>query len=226
MPISLPVITWNAMFTIRPKCQQRTAIFAECEVSLSRFLLRHRLYCRSDRPILYVNLIEFDGEKCLYSRSFRFYKHFDVCEKKTWDALHTKNMFAAFPLFIANAVKIQKYIIEWFSETEKLLLLTLWQRPQEHFNRHPLLWHPYTITFDVIPYTLKTIEMYFPGLIEHIRVCGPRWSFSFVIRFATKSVLQNIHALVVIIYTPPLSNKRLEAHSQDKLYYIAEWSHY
>ena len=36
---TLPVITWYAIFTIRPKCQQRTAIFAECEVSLSRFLL-------------------------------------------------------------------------------------------------------------------------------------------------------------------------------------------
>ena len=29
--------------------------------------------------------------------------------RKTWDALHTKYMFAAFPLFIANADKIQKY---------------------------------------------------------------------------------------------------------------------
>ena len=29
--------------------------------------------------------------------------------RKTWDALHTKNMFAAFPLFIANADKIQTY---------------------------------------------------------------------------------------------------------------------
>ena len=29
--------------------------------------------------------------------------------RKTWDVLHTKNMFAAFPLFIANADKIQKY---------------------------------------------------------------------------------------------------------------------
>ena len=43
--------------------------------------------------------------------------------RKTWDALHTKNMFAAFPLFIANADKIQKYKIKWFSGTEKLLLL-------------------------------------------------------------------------------------------------------
>ena len=45
--------------------------------------------------------------------------------RKTWDALHIKNMFAAFPLSIANADKIQKYKIECFSETEKLLLLTL-----------------------------------------------------------------------------------------------------
>ena len=74
----------------------------------------------------------------------------------------------------------------------------------------------------MIPYTLKTLERYFLGLIEHIRVCGPKSGFSAVIRFATKSVLQNIHALVVVIHTPPLSNKRFEAHSQDKLYYIAE----
>ena len=63
------------------------------------------------------------------------------------------------------------------------------------------------------------------GLIENIRVCGPRSGFSFVIRLATTSVLQNIH-LVVVIHTPPLSNKRFEAHSQDTLYYIAELSHY
>ena len=56
--------------------------------------------------------------------------------------------------------------------------------------------------------------MYFPGLIEHIRVCRPRSGFSVVIRFATKSVLQNIHALVVVIHTPPLSNKRFEANLQ------------
>ena len=29
--------------------------------------------------------------------------------RKTWDALHTKNMFATFQLFIASADKIQKY---------------------------------------------------------------------------------------------------------------------
>ena len=32
--------------------------------------------------------------------------------------------------------------------------------------------------------------------------------------------------IVVVIHTPPLSKKRNEAHSQDKLYYIAEWSQY
>ena len=113
--------------------------------------------------------------------------------------------------------------MECFSEAETLLLLTLWQRPQEHFNRI-CLWHPYTLTFDVIPYTLKTLDCYFPGII---RVCGPRSGFSVVIRFETKSVIQNIHALVVVvIHTPPLSNKRYEAHSQDELYYIGEWSHY
>ena len=138
---SLPGITWYAIFTLRPKCQQRTAIFADCEVSLSRFLLRHRLYCWSDKPILSGNLIEFDGKKCLYSRSFRFYKHFNVSEKTMGCRAH-QNMFAVFPLFIANADNIQKCKIEWFSETKKLLLLTLWQKPQEHFNRHPILWHP------------------------------------------------------------------------------------
>ena len=101
--------------------------------------------------------------------------------RKTWDALHTKHIFAAFPLFIANADKIQT---------------------PGAFNRNPLLWHPYTLTFALIPYTLKTLERYFPGLIENIRVCGPSSGFSFVIRFATKSILQNIHALVVVIHTP------------------------
>ena len=113
-------------------------------------------------------------------------------------------MFATFSLFIANADKIQKYKTEWFSETEMLLLLTLWQRPQEHFNQHPPLWHPYTLTFDVIPYTLKTLERYFAGLIEHIRVCGPRSGISVVIRFAAKSVLQNTrYTCVSSSYTYP-----------------------
>ena len=40
------------------------------------------MYCWSDRPILCGDVIEFDGKKCLYSRSFRFYTHFDVSEKK------------------------------------------------------------------------------------------------------------------------------------------------
>ena len=64
----------------------------------------------------------------------------------------------------------------------------------------------------MIPYTLKTLERYFPGLIENIQVCGPRSGF------ATKSVLQNIHALRVVIHTPLLLNMCFEAHSQDKLY--------
>ena len=34
-----------------------------------------------NRPILCGNVVEFDGKKCLYSRSFRFYKHFDITEK-------------------------------------------------------------------------------------------------------------------------------------------------
>ena len=113
----------------------------------------------------------------------------------------SKNIFATFTL-LANADKIQKYKIEWFSETQMLLLLTLWQRPQEHFNRHPPLWHPYTLTFDMIPYTLKTLARYLPGLIENIRVCGPRSGLSVVIRFAIKSVQQNTHALVGVIHTP------------------------
>ena len=161
----------------------------------------HLLYCWSDRPILCGNLIEFDGKKCLYSRSIRFYKHFDVSEKNMGCLAHQKIIFATFPL-LANADKIHKYKTEWFSETETLLLLTLWQRHQEHFNRQPPLWHPYTLTFDLIPYTLKTLERYSPGIIEHIRVCGPRSGFSVVIRFATTSVLQNIHALVVVIPYP------------------------
>ena len=86
--------------------------FAECEVSLSRFLLRHRLYYWSDRPILCGNLIEFDGKKCLYSRSFRFYKHFDVSEKNMGCLAHQKYVCCIFILFIANADKIQKYKIE------------------------------------------------------------------------------------------------------------------
>ena len=103
-------------------------------------------------------------ERNVYILGLFVFINTSILVRKTWDALHTKNMFAAFPLFIANADKIQKCKIEWFSDTKKLLLLTLWQRPQEHFNRHPLFWHPYTPTFDVIPYTLKTIESYFPGL--------------------------------------------------------------
>ena len=73
----------------------------------------------------------------------------------------------------------------------------------------------------MIAYTLKTFETYFPGIIEHIRVCRQGSGFSVVIRFEKKSVLQNVHALeVVVIHTPPLSKKRYETHSQDELYYI------
>ena len=36
------------------------------------------------------NLIEFDGNKRLYSRSFRFYKHFDVSEKNKGCLAHQK----------------------------------------------------------------------------------------------------------------------------------------
>ena len=154
---SLPVITWYTIFTIRPKCQQRTAIFAECEVCLSRFLWMQKLYYWSDRPIMCADLIEFDGKKCLYSMSFCFFKHFDVSEKNMGCLAHQNIFFATCPL-LSNADKIQKYKIEWFSETGKLLLLTLRQRPHEHFNRHPPLWHPYTLIFDVIPYTLKTLS--------------------------------------------------------------------
>ena len=49
--------------------------------------------------------------------------------RKTWDALHTKNMIAAFPLFIANADKIQKYKIEWFSEKEASFVNSVTETP-------------------------------------------------------------------------------------------------
>ena len=39
------------------------------------------------------NLIEFDGKKCLYSRSFRFYKHFDVSEKNMGCLAHQTFVF-------------------------------------------------------------------------------------------------------------------------------------
>ena len=71
----------------------------------------HILYCWSDRPNPCGNFIEFDGKKCLYSRSFRFYKHFDVSEKNMGCLVHQKNIFATFPL-LANADKIYKYKIE------------------------------------------------------------------------------------------------------------------
>ena len=108
---SLPVITWYAIFIIRPKCQQRTAIFAECEVSLFRFLITHRLYCWL--YILCEYLIESDGKKCLYSRSFRFYKDFDVSEKNMGCLAQQTNIFAIFPLLV-GADNIYKYKTEWF----------------------------------------------------------------------------------------------------------------
>ena len=88
----------------------------------------HILYCWSDRPILCGNVIEFDGKKCLYSRSFRFYKHFDVSEKNTGCLAQKKKkrkrkkkyiyiyiyiiyIFATFPLLV-NTDKFYKYKIE------------------------------------------------------------------------------------------------------------------
>ena len=49
--------------------------------------------------------------------------------RKTWDALHIKHLFSTFPL-LANADKTQKYKKEWFSETEKLILLTVTATPE------------------------------------------------------------------------------------------------
>ena len=72
--------------------------------------MMHILYCWSDRPILCGNLIEFDRKKCLYSRSFRFYKKIAVSEKNMGCLAHQKKFFATFPL-LANADKIQKYKI-------------------------------------------------------------------------------------------------------------------
>ena len=69
------------------------------------------LYCWSDRLILCGHVIEFDGKKCLYSRSFRFYEHFDVSEKNMGCLAHQNNIFATFPL-LASANKIYKYKIE------------------------------------------------------------------------------------------------------------------
>ena len=82
------------------------------------------LYCWSDRLFLCGNFIEFDEKKCLYSKSFRFYKHFDLSEKNMGCLAHPKIFVAKYPL-LANADKIQKYKIERFSETEKLFLLTV-----------------------------------------------------------------------------------------------------
>ena len=158
---TLPVITWYAIFTIRPKCQQRAAIFAECEVSLSRFLLRHRLYYWSDRPVLCGNLIEFDGKKCIYSRSFRFYKHFDVSEKNMGCLAHQKYVCCIFIIYsqCRQDSEVQNRMI--FRDKEASFVNSVTETPGA-FNRYSLLWHPYTLTFDVIPYTLKTIESYFP----------------------------------------------------------------
>ena len=151
---TLPVITWYAIFTIRPKCQHRTAIYVECEVVYPDFFWcidcivgQMSLLCAE----AWLNLTE----RNVYSLRTFIFINTSMLVRKTWDALHIKNIFATFTL-LANADKIQKYKIEWSSETKKLLLLTLWQRPQEHFNRHPHLWHPYALIFDVIPYTLNT----------------------------------------------------------------------
>ena len=57
------------------------------------------------------NVIESDGKKCLYSRSFRFYKYFDVSEKNIGCLAHQRNIFATFPL-LANVDKIHTYKIE------------------------------------------------------------------------------------------------------------------
>ena len=203
--LSLTVITWYALFTIWPKYQQRIAIVAECEVSFSRFLLMHTciLYCWSDRPILCGNFIEFDEKKCLYSKSFRFNKHLDLSEKNIGCLAHPKIFVAKYPL-LANADKTQKYKIERFSRTGELLLLTVWKRPQEQFNhRNFLVWPPYTPTFDIIPYTLKTLERYFLDLIKHIQVCGSRSKKAFWGWFTRQVALisLNDHTINLSVHT-------------------------
>ena len=83
----------------------------------------HIFYCWSDRPVPFGSFIEFDEKKSLYYKSFRFYKHFDLCEKNMECFAHQKIYVAKYPL-LANADKIQKNKIERFLETEELLLLT------------------------------------------------------------------------------------------------------
>ena len=61
------------------------------------------MYCRSDRPILCGNLIGLT-ERNVYILGLFVFINTSMLVRKTWDALHTKNVFAAFPFFIANAV--------------------------------------------------------------------------------------------------------------------------
>ena len=92
--LTLPVIMWYAIFTVRPKCQQRTAFFAECEARFSRFLLMHRLNCWSARHILCGNLIEFDGKNVYILGHFVFINTSMsvMLVRKTLDALHNKKI--------------------------------------------------------------------------------------------------------------------------------------
>ena len=120
------------------KMSTKDSHFAECEVSLSRFLFWHRLYYWSDRPILCGNLIEFDGMKCLYSKSFRFYKHFDVSEKNMGCLAHRKHVCCIFIIYsqCRQDSEVQNRMI--FRDKEASFVNS-GQRPQEHFNRHSLL---------------------------------------------------------------------------------------
>ena len=97
----------------------------------------HRLHCWSDRPILCGNLIESDGKKCLYSRSFRFYKYFDVSEKNMGCLAHQKYFchISIISQFRQDS-ELQNRMI--FRDREASFVNSVTETPGA-FNRHPLL---------------------------------------------------------------------------------------
>ena len=64
------------------------------------------------------------------------FKSSSMLVRKTWDTLHIKRYFSRISI-ISKCRQDSEVQNRMIFRDRNFLLLTLWQRPQEHFNRHP-----------------------------------------------------------------------------------------
>ena len=70
------------------------------------------------------NLIEFDGKQCLYSMSFRFYKHFDASEKNMGCLAHQNNV-CCISIIYSQCIQDSEVLNRIIFRDKKASLLTM-----------------------------------------------------------------------------------------------------